>query len=46
LGEAFQFDWSDEGMVVGGIFYKLQVARFGGNHAATDTGAAGQHQPL
>lgn len=25
-GEAFQFDWSDEGMVVGGIFYKLQVA--------------------
>jgi transposase len=26
LGEAFQFDWSDEGMVVGGIFYKLQVA--------------------
>ena len=26
LGEAFQFDWSDEAMVVGGIFYKLQVA--------------------
>jgi hypothetical protein len=26
VGEAFQFDWSDEGMVVGGIFYKLQVA--------------------
>ena len=26
LGEAFQFDWSDEGMVVGGIYYKLQVA--------------------
>ncbi len=25
-GEAFQFDWSDEGMVVGGIYYKLQVA--------------------
>ena len=25
-GEAFQFDWSDEAMVVGGIFYKLQVA--------------------
>jgi len=25
-GEAFQFDWSDEGLVVGGIFYKLQVA--------------------
>ena len=25
-GEAFQFDWSDESMVVGGIFYKLQVA--------------------
>ncbi len=26
LGEAFQFDWSEEGMVVGGIYYKLQVA--------------------
>ena len=26
LGEAFQFDWSDEGLVVGGVFYKLQVA--------------------
>ena len=26
MGEAFQFDWSDEGMVVGGICYKLQVA--------------------
>jgi transposase len=25
-GEAFQFDWNDEGMVVGGIYYKLQVA--------------------
>jgi transposase len=25
-GDAFQFDWSDEGMVVGGIYYKLQVA--------------------
>ncbi len=25
-GEAFQFDWSEEGMVVGGIFYKLQVS--------------------
>ena len=25
-GEAFQFDWSDEGLVVGGIYYKLQVA--------------------
>ena len=25
-GEAFQFDWSDEGMVVGGIYYKLQVS--------------------
>ena len=25
-GEAFQFNWSDESMVVGGIFYKLQVA--------------------
>ena len=25
-GEAFQFDWSEEGMVVGGIFYKMQVS--------------------
>jgi len=26
LGEAFQFDWSEEGMVVGGVYYKMQVA--------------------
>ena len=26
LGEAFQFDWSEEGLLVGGVFYKLQVA--------------------
>jgi transposase len=26
LGEAFQFDWSEEGLVVGGIYYKAQVA--------------------
>jgi transposase len=26
LGEAYQFDWSDEGMVVGGIYYRVQVA--------------------
>ncbi len=26
LGEAFQFDWSEEGLVVGGIYYRLQVA--------------------
>ena len=26
LGEAFQFDWSDEGMVIGGVYYKLQVS--------------------
>ncbi|MGH8820870.1 MAG: IS21 family transposase [Rhodoferax sp.] len=26
LGEAFQFDWSDEGLVIGGIYYKLQAA--------------------
>ncbi|MFN6953106.1 MAG: IS21 family transposase, partial [Albidovulum sp.] len=25
-GEAFQFDWSEEGLLVGGVFYKLQVA--------------------
>jgi hypothetical protein len=22
LGEAFQFDWSEEGLVVGGIYYR------------------------
>ncbi len=26
LGEAFQFDWSEEGLVVGGIYRKMQVA--------------------
>ena len=26
LGEAFQFDWSEEGLVVGGIYRRLQVA--------------------
>jgi hypothetical protein len=26
LGEAFQFDWSEEGLVVGGIYRKLQVS--------------------
>jgi transposase len=26
LGEAFQFDWSEEGLMVGGIYYRLQVA--------------------
>lgn len=26
LGEAFQFDWSEEGMVVGGLYRRLQVA--------------------
>jgi len=26
LGEAFQFDWSEEGMVIGGIYRRLQVA--------------------
>ena len=26
LGGAFQFDWSDEAMVVGGVFYNVQVA--------------------
>ncbi len=25
-GEAFQFDWSEEGLVVGGIYYRVQVA--------------------
>ena len=26
LGEAFQFDWSEEGLVVGGIFRRMQVS--------------------
>ena len=26
LGEAFQFDWSEEGFVIGGIFYRMQVS--------------------
>ncbi len=26
FGEAFQFDWSEEGLVIGGIYRKLQVA--------------------
>ena len=26
LGEAFQFDWSEEGMTVGGIYYRMQVS--------------------
>ena len=25
-GEAYQFDWSEEGVVVGGVFYRAQVA--------------------
>jgi transposase len=27
LGEAFQFDWSEEGLVVGGIYRRMQVSR-------------------
>lgn len=26
LGEAFQFDWSEEGLVIGGVWRRLQVA--------------------
>jgi transposase len=26
LGEAFQFDWSEEGLLIGGIYRRLQVA--------------------
>lgn len=26
LGEAFQFDWSEEGLTVGGVYYRMQVA--------------------
>ena len=25
LGEAFQFDWSEDGLVIGGVYYRLQV---------------------
>ena len=25
-GEAFQFDWGEEGLLVGDLFYKAQVA--------------------
>ena len=25
-GETFQFDWSEEGLLVGGLFYKAQVS--------------------
>jgi hypothetical protein len=26
LGEAFQFDWSEEGLVIGGMYHRVQVA--------------------
>lgn len=26
LGEAFQFDWSEEGLLVGGVYYRMQVS--------------------
>ncbi len=26
LGEAFQFDWSEEGLVIGGVYRRVQVA--------------------
>ena len=26
MGEAFQFDWSEEGLVVGGIYHRMQVS--------------------
>ncbi len=26
LGEAFQFDWSEEGMLVGGVYHRMQVS--------------------
>ena len=26
LGEAFQFDWSEEGLMVGGIYYRMQLS--------------------
>ncbi len=27
LGEAFQFDWSEEGLLIGGLFRRIQVSR-------------------
>ena len=26
FGEAFQFDWSEEGLMVGGVYYRMQVS--------------------
>jgi transposase len=26
LGEAFQFDWSEDGLLIGGVYYRLQVS--------------------
>jgi transposase len=26
LGEAFQFDWSEEGLLIGGVYHRMQVA--------------------
>lgn len=26
LGEAFQFDWSEEGLLIGGLFRRIQVS--------------------
>jgi hypothetical protein len=26
LGDAFQFDWSEEGLVIGGIYRRIQLA--------------------
>ena len=28
FGEAFQFDWSEEGLVVGGVYHHMQVSHF------------------
>lgn len=27
MGEAFQFDWSEEGLLIGGLFRRIQVSR-------------------
>ena len=26
LGEAFQFDWSEDGLLIGGVYYRMQVS--------------------
>ena len=43
-GEAFQFDWSEEGIVIGGVYYRAQVAHLK-LCTQLDLLAGGLHQP-